>query len=262
MNTVYINNNTNNIIDQATIKDKDDNGIFVNSSNCWKYIPNQDITSYDVYGDTYYPQEQCRPPLSYKEKHLSDEENTDGYYTEALSSCVGFQDFMVCTRMPSASSGIVSNTINVENTAYITLEGTQSGDGSVEYSILDGSQEVPILPVGATYVIKEKLFYDLEADQITTRFPIDLIQGIDPVLYEDGHIVQKEYTQLAPEDFRDHTYCLTYTAAGNTQEYIPVASEIRLKIIIRQYGQEPVSIHNLLIHRYGGSVLWMFGLSD
>lgn len=253
MNTVYINKNTNNIVDPNSIISYSEDDIIVNNSNCWQLIPHKDLEKQKIYTE-YFPEENV--PTKY--------ERTEQYafYTDNLQYHVGFADFVVCTRKPAESSGIVSKEISVDNVSYLTVTGDVIGDGSVEYWILDGANEIPLLPENSNTVYKEKLFCDLNTETVTTRFPIDQVQGIKPVLYEDNIALNKDYKELQPEDFNNHIYYLTYTAAGNSQKYIPYTNKVRLKIIVRQYTNEPVFVKHIMLHKYGGSVLWISNLSD
>lgn len=253
MNTVYVNKNTNSVIDSNSIISYTEDDIIVNNSNCWQLIPEKNLEKKKIYTE-YYPEESIP----------TKKERTENYaaYTDNLEYCIGFTDFTVCTRKPAESSGIVSKEIPVDNVSYITVSGDVVGDGSVEYWILDGANEIPLLPEDSNTVYKEKLFCDLNTETITTRFPIDQVQGINPVLYEDNIVLNKDYKELQPEDFNNHIYYLTYTAAGNVQQYIPYTNKVRLKIIVRQYTTEPVFVKHIMLHKYGGSVLWISNLSD
>ena len=253
MNTIYINKNTNNIIDPNSIISYGEGDIIVNNNNCWQLIPEKELKKQQIYTE-YYPEEHV--PVKKKRTDSS------AVYTDNLEYCIGFTDFTVCTRKPSESSGIVSKEIPVDNVSYLTVSGDIVGDGSVEYWILDGANEIPILPEDSNTVYKEKLFCDLNTETIVTRFPIYQVQGIKPVLYEDNIALSKDYKELQPEDFNNHIYYLTYTAAGNSQKYIPYTDKIRLKVIVRQYTPEPVFVKHIMLHKYGGSVLWISNLSD
>ncbi len=255
MNTIYINNNTNSIISDSSIVTSDEDGIIVNNSNCWQYVPSEQVRTETIYNE-FYP-EDIKPVLHVdKEKKLSDSSIDPSDYSDVLIYDIGFKNFAICTRIPEESSGIISKSFSVDNTSYITLDSEYSGNGSVEYSILDGTNEIPILPNGSKTVIQEKLFYNLDTDTVTTRFPVDHIQGIQPVLYKDNIVVTQDYQELKSSDFDEHNYCLTYTAYGDVQQYIPTMKDIQLKVVVRQYDTEPVFVQHTVIHKYGGSVLW------
>lgn len=260
MDTVYINNNTNTIINQDNIVSNDTDGIIVNNSNCWQLIPDKDIVKQNVYTGSF-PEENAPVLHKQQKKKMTDDEIINDAYSDALVYDIGFKNFTICTRTPNKTSGIISKPISTDNISYFTVTGTISGDGAVEYYILDGSNETPILPEDTQDVIKERLFYNLNTNDITTRFPVDTIQGVDPILYQDGIISIREYQKIKPEEFAKYTYCLTYTAAGEVQKYVPSSNEIRLKVIIRQYGEEPVYVNDIMIHGYGGSVLWTSAVS-
>ncbi len=255
MNTIYINNNTNSILSPSSMITNDEDGIIVNNSNCWQYIPSNEISKQITY-DEFYPENMCPILNTDRKKKVSDNQNISTAYTDILVYDIGFKDFTVCTRIPEESSGIISKAFSVENTSYITLDSEYTGNGSIEYSILDGSNEIPILPGLSKNVIQEKLFYDLDTEKVTTRFPVDHIQGIKPILYKDGIVITQDYQDLRSSDFDGHSYYLTYTAYGNVHQYIPSMKSICLKIIVRQYDMSPVCVKNIVVHKYGGSVLW------
>lgn len=252
METIYINKKTKGIINPSSILHNDDEKIIVTNTNCWQLIPKKDIEIQNTYSE-YFPEERIPQPMEFPDAALIDPDFSSNTYTHKAIYEFGFKDFSVCTRYPNGSSGIISKTISVDNTDYISLDAEISGEehGSVEFWIIDGISEIPILPKRSKTVQKEKLFYGLN-----TRFPIDLVQGITPVIYEDDIVTGKDYTLLTAEDFLHHTYCMTYTAAGDPYACIPASQKVRIKIIVRQYDNVPVRIDHVVVYRHGGSVIW------
>ena len=251
METTYINKKTKGIIDPSSIIHDDDEKIIVTNTNCWQLIPKSSIETQKIFSE-YYPEEPV-PQIAERASASLVEDTKSNTYTHKAVYEFGFKDFAVYTRYPNESSGIISMPISVENTDHISIAAKiNNGEhGSIEFWIIDGVSEVPILPEGTKNIYKEKLFYDLE-----TQFPIDYVQGITPIIYEDNIAIGKEYSLLTAEDFSNHSYYMTYTAAGSPDLYVPTGKEIRLKIIIRQYDEVPVGIDHVILYRHGGSKVW------
>ena len=258
MSTVYINQDTNSIIDSSYIVSNDDHGIIVNKNNCWQLIPNKSIRTED--NDNTYYRKNPQPSLSNKQVSGLIRNNAyDAPHTEIVRQEFGFENFKVFTRYPQESSGLISKPISIKNVAYfkITADIINAEHGSIEISILDGTNKIPILLEGKKHVFREKLFYGFPL-----RFQTDTLQGGAPVLYKNGSVIDVDYTTLSAEDMMSNTYWVNYTAAGNVDTYYPSGQDIRIKVVIRQYDQEPVSIENLAIHKFGETIGWTLKTSD
>jgi hypothetical protein len=151
-------------------------------------------------------------------------------------------------------SCFISDSINVGTLSekeYLQLNTAQYADENctVEYSILDGDIEVPIIPIGHKHIENEKIFASLNL-----RFNQD--ESLFTVIKKDGMTVK-----ISLEDAKAQSmgrYSADYTPALE-YNYTPINSTIRVKAIIRRYGATETTpyIKNIKIRKYGGELLWM-----
>lgn len=252
--TFYTNTDTNNLIKENQILQDTENGVVITLQNNWKLIPEQSLKS-DNKPEGYFTDEA--PVLKEQKKdsdpHLIYSDTADSVYTEQSERRYGFTGLKIGTKQTAPVSGVCSDPIRIDRASYITIKADISGEenGSVEISVIDNMDEIPILWNNNWTVHKERLF-----SEQPTRFLIDQEQKI--VLYEDNRISKKEYTKLSVDDFQNHVYAITYTTAKNPCLYYPLSDVIRVKILIRQYRDaEPyVTVENLVIQQYGVSPQW------
>ena len=253
METIVTNTNTSSIIQNQDIIRKTDNGITTNRYNCWNFIPKRYINEEHISSE-YYREEPAAILRKYKNTNpnLTYSETVSNHYTEKLERRFGFKDLVISTRQISPNSAIISEEIDVSRADHISIDctGINMEYGSIELSILDNTDEIPVLPNQSLFVHKEKLWYDKE-----TRFLQDLTQPV--VLYEDNKPISRDYASLSIDDFQSHTYALSYTAAQDYCSYKPVSNAIMVKAIIRQYESPPfIGIQNLIVHKYGETIEW------
>lgn len=253
MEVTLINRDTASILPVQTIVEQSEDGLVVNNRNCWKLVPADRVES--VYADTEYYRPEPIPEKQEKKNDnpfLAYSEEVNRQYTEKMEYRFGFQDLVISTKQTAAASGMISNPINISaNTdIMIDLDIENPQAGSVEISILDNTDEIPVLYNRTRTVIKERLFYG-----IPTRFVPDYDQDI--VLYEDNIPVSKDYTLLSVDDFQNHVYTISYTAVDNRLEYRPTSGRIRIKIIIRQYDADTfIRINHCVIHKSKETLTW------
>lgn len=252
METRFINRNTGTYIPEDSIHSELENGIITDTGNSWKFIPEKELKRKYVY-DEYYRQEDLPPmrPDRDTDPFLVYENEEDENYTEKAEYRFGFSDLRFVNRQTAPVSGIISEPIDIEGCEYITVScDADTEGGAIEIYIVDGTEETPILPEGMTEIKQEKLFYNQN-----TRFIADINNPI--ILYQDGKVLDKDYTGIKAEQFHCHTYTLSYTALGESGKYTPVGNEIRVKLIIRQYQNLPmVRVHSLTVNQYGGTLEW------
>lgn len=215
------------------------------TKNCWKYVPK---TKKEKRLEVEKTPFNIKSPVSHLENNNS---SPDAYNYKALYK-MGINNFSICQKIFYKTSGIISEPIDLDNYSYITLstKNVLSPETSVEYSILDGTTIVPVLPENDNIAYQEKLFSNMP-----TRFPVDRRQKI--ILYEDGVVTDKNYTNLSPEDFEKHEYRLSYTPGKECHKYKPKNNNIRIMIVFRQ-GQETQEKGDVLVYvrKYGGALEW------
>jgi hypothetical protein len=147
----------------------------------------------------------------------------------------------------------ISKEINVgtfSENDYIQLEAAYNAEGfaSIEFYILDGNKQIPILPVGDAQVYYEKIFYGMK-----TRFPIDTTKPI--TIKKDNIQVDVSIDKAILST--DGLYTIDY-APVNAYNYKPLSTTVKIKAILRLYNRSstPPSISKIKIRKYGGNTLW------
>lgn len=125
---------------------------------------------------------------------------------------------------------------------------------SIEYFIVDGDIEIPILPVNEQYVYNEKIFPENDL-----RFAIDddlYAKGVINIK-KDGLVINTTLDDI--KDSYDATYCVSYQPVNDCYNYTPINDSIRVKAIIRIFGETVDTvphIKSISIKKYGGTTLW------
>ena len=255
---ILINNKTNSIIDAEKIFNKNENGIIVSNNNCLKGVPAENIKIQNEYEDNYYYSRENVPEQEFRVKtqpfYDTENEIKDGYVEKAHYR-FGIKNIDFCNKTFYKNCAIISEYINVSNVDYITISSKEEAgfNSSVEYYIIDGTSEVPVLPEGIETVKNEKLFYGE-----STRFIVNNTQ-YNTELYEDDILSNKSYVDLTSNDFEQHEYTLSYIPGSDTHKYIPNNNNIKIKMIIRNYGTNfsPVVVSGVTVNKYGGSPEWI-----
>ena len=70
--------------------------------------------------------------------------------------------------------------------------------------------------------------------------------------------MDKNYAELSFNDLESDEYAISYIPGGEIHQYVPENNTIKLKIVIRNYGDNfsPAIINNVLINKYGGGLAW------
>jgi hypothetical protein len=138
---------------------------------------------------------------------------------------------------------------------YIQLETEFSteNNSAVEFYIIDGSTEVPILPVNQNLIQNEKIFFGL-----TTRFAIDESKGYE--IKRNGIIADMTLDKAMQST--DALYTITYTPTASFN-YKPINSSVKVKTILRVYDKNANSpyVTKMKIRKFGGGTLWKQDMS-
>ena len=128
-----------------------------------------------------------------------------------------------------------------------------SGCG-VEYYIVDGDVDKSIVPVGTKIITDEMIFPDT-----------DLRFTVDDDLHSDGlRQIKKDglNVNISLEDAKtsyDGRYSADYQPLSEYYNYTPLNNTIRVKAIIRTYGDQIDAIpyiKSISVNKYGGNTLW------
>ena len=136
----------------------------------------------------------------------------------------------------------------------LAVSDTAGEFSSIEYYIVDGNREVPILPVSEKYVYNERIFPETDL-----RFKIDddlYSEGVMKIK-KDGMAINTSLSNVI--DQYDGVYCVSYQQDPNVYSYTPINDSIKIKAVIRYYGNTldiiPY-INSINIRKYGGGTLW------
>lgn len=150
-------------------------------------------------------------------------------------------------------SCFISESINIgslKENEYIQLHVEEIIDENavVEYSILDGNSEIPILPYGQKIIVNEKLF----ATQ-PLRFTQD--HSLAYTIKKDGISVD-----ISADDAKSqilNRFSIDYFPEKK-YNYTAINNNIKIKATIRNYSNTINNsyIRTMKIRKYGGDVLW------
>jgi hypothetical protein len=132
---------------------------------------------------------------------------------------------------------------------YIQLETEffNENNSAVEFYILDGSKEVPILPVNQSFVSNEKIFFGL-----TTRFAVDTSKSYE--IKRNGMII--DITLDKAMQSTDALYTISYTPVLSFN-YKPINNSVKIKAVLRVYDKDANSpyVTKMKIRKFGGGTL-------
>lgn len=157
------------------------------------------------------------------------------------------------------SGYFISDYINLGRMAsieYITLNVSDVRDQNciIEYSILDGNVEIPLLPVGEDIVVNEPIFNNGQL-----RFQKDNNATNIESVKRDGQLTAISYDDAI--NMTDGRYSITYRPKESQHELKGILNEsIRVKCYIRTFGSNinMVSyIDSITIKKYGEDSLWI-----
>lgn len=223
---MYINLLTDDYIPSEAVVHESSKGLTYYENGCWKFLEKgeyaqaQDSSGssgsvrVEVYKDSMGHVIDA-PEYSEKKKYR--------FYTNYF----GLNSFDTERREFAKTSGVVTEAIPVKKGVLLKLYAdVQCGDGaSVEFSVMDGTRELPTVPVGTTEIVREKMFLGLPQ-----RFP-----GTDDSYYRNGEIISKPGDeQFADGAVYSHSYKLRSEIPGIT----PIHDEVRVKVVFRVYDQD------------------------
>lgn len=144
--------------------------------------------------------------------------------------------------------------VDVSSAEWIELEVKDyiPDKASIEYYILDGEKEVPILPNERKEMKNEKIF-----PNISTLFEI---KDANYVIRKDGEATSLKLEEV--RNSRDAVYSITY-GVDDKNRYVPTESKVKIKTILRSYDDtsDAPFIQNISVKIYGGEgTLWQEGI--
>lgn len=143
------------------------------------------------------------------------------------------------------AAGFISEPIKIEQGSYVELSA-ETIDG-IEYSIIDGNEEVPILPKNVTVVTNEKLFFgmmprftiadseDLIVKKNDIQIGVTTLRELEIFLMADASRDQTQESSFRNDNF----YTITYKPIQSAQRYFPKNSTVKVKVIQRHITDNP-----------------------
>ena len=151
------------------------------------------------------------------------------------------------------TSCFVSKDIKIDklkDDEYISLVSDYSCvEGSIEFYIMDGTNEIPILPETQKRVEHEKIFY-----KTPTMFAIDDMSSVK--VYKNRIPSTSNINEAINNTNEDYT--VSYTPKNATIIENLLNDTIKVKAIIRTYNKNYIPhIKSIKIKKYGRSSLWI-----
>lgn len=231
----YIETNGGTSIDTDNIVYKDNDGILEETAKTWRYVPYSEIKE----------ESNTIPDSTYG---LLDDTDTTTKERAEYAYTVTMQGYQ---REEASVCGLVTKQIPLSNCRSLTLETEMEiPDGaSIEFTILDGSNEIPILPKDIKKVVHERIFNGQD-----TRFQEDTSQSY--TFYKNG----TEIFSIKDEDLSDSSvvYTVSYVPM-NAWKIVPSSTSIRLRIIMYPdlNGNMP-KITSVTLYKQGSELAWTY----
>ncbi len=255
MADILTNNITNEEIDSDRIISESNNGVVYSNKKSWLFVPGNNVNRKNIIPDGFYYKSEDLVDYDKKDEidpYLNNINEVENTYVEKAHYKMGLEFLDSYSIDAYKTSAILSKPIDLGNFSYITLSVIQELlDTSVEYYILSGNEEIPILPEGTNLIEKERLFFNL-----SPRFIINQ-SSQEPIVFQENNQIEKNYTELTFKDFEQNDYYLTYVPGGEAIKVIPSSSTIRVKIVLRKRSTDSwCKIKSVVINKYGGTLEW------
>lgn len=147
------------------------------------------------------------------------------------------------------SEAINIGTLSEKEYIQLHVEELLDDNSTIEYSLLDGNIEIPMLPYRTTMVKNERLF-----SALPLRFNQDY--SLEYIIKKDGVI-----TDISLDDAKLQVlnrFSVDYYPS-KLYNYTPINSNIKIKATIRTYNKTEIDtsfLKAIKIRKYGGDVPW------
>lgn len=165
----------------------------------------------------------------------------------------GLDKISIQFSQPENKSCFISKDIKIEklkDNEYLALTSEyECENGNIEFYIVDGTTEIPILPEDEKQVIQESIFY-----KIPNRFTVDDSKTVK--VYKNGIPVKTSLNEAI--NSTDEGYTVSYKAKDASALTSVLNNNIKVKAIIRNYSDSSIPyIKSIQIKKYGGGAVWM-----
>lgn len=246
---------TGSIIAGEDIYYSDDKDIVTVNGKCWKLTPRERTSENTLYDDGRYSFREKAPALGRTPLTLpfnEGQEAEEGAYTDKARYFFGLKGLRFGNRKYAKNSGICSEPVEVDNELVSILADIDYGkNSSVEFYIVDGISEYPVLAEGENRISHEKLFYGLP-----TRFDIDNSKAFR--IYKNGTEVDVDYRSLSFEELTDNDYTISYVPLDPDIMFLPNNKQVSVKVIIRCFGDDfiPAKVSRLALKKTRREETW------
>ena len=225
---MYINKITEENIQDDAVMSENENGIVYFQNGCWKFLEKSMYQKVNSSNVGPYPISVYIPEKEIKELIQADTKRNAKAYTYYF----GINDFVFANKKFYETSALISDPIDVYVGVPITIKSkiVSSNDNSIEFYIVDGLNEISILPEEQSSVEHEKLFF-----QMPPRFP----DGTNFHIYEDFVSVSDSIDSF--EMGNDGAlYTVSYIPPKSAYTYTPKSRSIKIKVILRVYKEDSI----------------------
>lgn len=152
------------------------------------------------------------------------------------------------------SDDIIIGSLGTDEYINLFADYSHHSDSGIEFSILDGNVEVPIIPSNSNYIENEKILTN-----INIRFPEDTNR--DLVIKSQGYVSNISLEEAISSKLERYSVSY-YSYENNGYSYRPINKSIKVKAVIRRYNKlgEMPYIKNIKIRKFGGASPWIENL--
>ena len=221
---MYINRQTGDIIYDDAVLSKTDSGIIFFQDGCWRFLEKEQYeqrieSSGNTYGTTkvYISNTELDELIA----------TTSDIYSQVYTYYFGLNDLVIVNKKYASVSAILSESINVTMNMPLRISSNISVPerSSIEFYVVDGIDEIPLLPIEQSSIVHEKLFFEM---------PIRFHDGSDFHFFKD-FVSMSESRDNLDERNDGSLYTVSYNPPSTAYEYVPKSSSIKIKIILRIY---------------------------
>lgn len=245
----YYNKATGQVIKAPTISSNDSDGIVYYDNGVWKFVAANDATPISHGSITIDNKRYCLDSINFSNtmqmlKPNDGVQTTDKTY---YSYYFGLQDFKLSYNNYDSSCGFISEDIDVMPNTYISLSATYyiNDYSNIEFYIIDGINEYPIMPIDDETIQHEKIFFKQPLRFKTAKATI---YDQDNNSIYTGSDIQGAIDNL---DLSKQVYTISYsplitayTSSNNTLKkydnahyHLTKNSSIKIKAILRLYNK-------------------------
>lgn len=226
---MYVNLVTGETIQDDAVVNETTTGIMYYDSDCWKFLSSSEYKKIEDTDPNEYESKISYTTINVDELIDPDTstEKTYRYFTDYF----GLNAFSAGNKSPEETSGVLTDSLSIATSVPLKLKADiyQPNYTSIEFSIIDGTKEIPIVPVDVKSVQHEKLFFGLD----------NRMTGTNLVYYKNFQVIDANASKS--DIFKENVlYTVSYTPDDTYHSYTPTHDTIRIKIIFRIYKNDAI----------------------